>query len=126
MASVTYISKDDQIYKDFTALMQSLTILPPPPLTENEAIDIVKKAYPAVKEYPGESLPPTSIYSIRDTNGWHVSFQTEGSGVPYVLAAICFNVDDQKTVSKIGEYKHEPNSIGIERIDPKTCKAFVQ
>lgn len=87
-------------------------------LSESEAITLLKSTYPEYKNYPNDNLPPQSIKTEKDINGWYVAFMQEGSGRP-LLGVTCFFVDNEKNIHSIGKY----NPI-VEKIDfsLKTCK----
>ncbi len=82
-------------------------------LTESEAISLLKAAYPELKNYPNNNLPPQSIQTKQASNGWYVAFVQEGSGRP-ILEAKCFLVTDDKTITSIGEYMPK---VGEDRYD---------
>jgi hypothetical protein len=73
-------------------------------LSEDEAIEIVKNAYPTLRDYPSDMLPPKSIYAEKDDHGWYLGFIQEGSGLPF-LGGQCFFVADDKTISETGTLK---------------------
>ncbi|PIP53027.1 hypothetical protein COX08_03250 [Candidatus Beckwithbacteria bacterium CG23_combo_of_CG06-09_8_20_14_all_34_8] len=86
-------------------------------LSESKAISILKTAYPEFNSYPNNNLPPQSIKTEQDMNGWYVVFVQEGSGKP-ILGAKCFFVDNDENIRTIGEF-----NPSIEDIDfsIKTC-----
>jgi hypothetical protein len=86
-------------------------------LTESKAISILKTAYPEFNSYPNDNLPPQSIRTEKDMNGWYVAFVQEGSGRP-ILGAKCFFVNNDESIRPIGEF-----NPSIEDIDfsIKTC-----
>ena len=88
--------------------------------TESEAISFLKAAYPEFKNYPNENLPPQSIQTKQDSDGWYVAFVQEGSGRP-ILEAKCFLVKDDKTIIVIGEYVPK---AGEDRYDLWGIKIF--
>jgi len=75
-------------------------------LTESESISLLKNAYPEFKNYPNDNLPPQSIKTERDINGWYVAFVQEGSGRP-IISAKCFFVKNDGTISILGEFNPE-------------------
>ena len=81
--------------------------------TESEAISLLKGSYPEFKNYPNDNLPPQTIQTKQDSNGWYVAFVQEGSGRP-ILEAKCFLVKDDKTMIVIGEYVPK---VGEDRYD---------
>lgn len=72
-------------------------------LSESEAITLLKSTYPEYKNYPNNNLPPQSIKTEKDTNGWYVTFMQEGSGRP-LLGAKCFFVNNDGNIRSIGEF----------------------
>ncbi len=86
-------------------------------LTESKAISILKNAYPEYQNYPNDNLPPQSIRTEKDIDGWYVAFVQEGSGRP-ILGAKCFFVNYDESIRVIGEFNPT-----IEDIDfsIKTC-----
>jgi hypothetical protein len=86
-------------------------------LTEDKAISVLKFSYPEYQNYPNDNLPPQSIRTKKDINGWYVAFVQEGSGRP-ILGAKCFFVNNKESIRFIGEFK-----ATIEDIDfsIKTC-----
>ncbi|MFW6286037.1 MAG: hypothetical protein ACOC16_02850 [Nanoarchaeota archaeon] len=86
-------------------------------LTESEAISILKNTYLEFGNYPNDNLPPQSISTEKDPNGWYVAFVQEGSGRP-ILGAKCFFVKNDKTIRILGEFNPE---IGDNDYSIKTC-----
>ena len=72
-------------------------------ISQSTAIAIVKTIYPEFIHYPNDNLPPQSIRTEKDTNGWYVAFVQEGSGRP-ILGAKCFFVNNDGSVYSIGEF----------------------
>ena len=86
-------------------------------LIESEAISILKNAYPEFENYPNDNLPPQSISTEKDADGWYVAFVQEGSGRP-ILGAKCFFVQNDKTIRILGEFNPK---IGDIVFSLKTC-----
>jgi len=79
-------------------------------LTESEAISILKKDYPEYQNYPNDNLPPQSIRTDEDIDGWYISFVQEGSGRP-IIKAKCFFVDNNGNIRVIGEFEPKIGDI---------------
>ena len=79
-------------------------------LTNLQAINIVKTAYPEFANYPNDHLPPQSIKTEKDSDGWYIAFVQEGSGRPIVWAK-CFFVKNDSTLKVIWEFKPEAQDI---------------
>lgn len=73
-------------------------------LTEGQAIRILQDSYPELTDYPSDTLPPRSIRSEADGEGWYVAFVQEGSGRP-MLGAKCFHVSADESVRATGEFQ---------------------
>jgi len=86
-------------------------------LTESKAISILKSAYPEFNSYPNDNLPPQSISTEKDENGWYVAFVQEGSGRP-LLGAKCFFVNNDESFRTIGELNPSIEDINF---SIKTC-----
>ncbi len=89
-------------------------------LKESEAIDFVKAKYTELEVYPNDKLPPTSIKSEKDSDGWYLAFIQEGSGVP-IISAKCFFVQNSKEIKEVGNYQNTSSKL-VSQISPKTCK----
>lgn len=122
MASVTFLTPEDRIVKDFDNIIESLKLAP---LTETEAISVVKDRYPELRTYPGDTLPPKTINATRlsDNSGWGLVFAENGSGLPGILKARCFTVSDDRTLKSTGTFTRTGNQ-GANTVDPLTCKAI--
>lgn len=90
-------------------------------LTREQAIRRVQQQHPELSAYPSDRLPPRSIEAVRDpsSRGWSVAFLQLGSGRP-LIAATCFRVLDEGTVTRTGEYR--PVLGESADIDPRTCR----
>jgi hypothetical protein len=88
-------------------------------LEEKEAINLIKKQYSQFQDFPSDGLPPKIIRTEKSDNGWYVTFETQGSGIP-IIEAKCFLVDNSKTVIQIGEYKPGMGDMKMD-ISIKTC-----
>ncbi len=73
-------------------------------LTRDEAIEVVKSAYPDLQDYPSDMLPPKSIRVEEGSQGWYLGFIQEGSGLPF-LGGRCFFVANNGTISETGTLK---------------------
>lgn len=121
VASVTYMSPDDAIVAAFESLMGSMTLSAEGTLSREKAISLAKAKHPELAAFPSEGLPPRSIGSEPAGGGWFLSFESHGSGVPFVLDAACYKVTEDGAVAKIGEYKKPANADGAQWISPRTC-----
>jgi len=68
-------------------------------LGEADAIATVRDSFPELRGYPSDNLPPRSIRTERDSDGWFVAFVQEGSGIP-IIDARCFHVGNDRSVSE--------------------------
>lgn len=87
-------------------------------ISEDKAILLIKKQYPELASFPSDGLPPKVIQTERSDIGWHVMFETLGSGIP-IIEARCFLVDDLGIVTKIHEYKNTGDMTAS--LSVKTC-----
>ena len=94
-------------------------------LGEKEAIDAILVQYPELAVYQTTDLPPSSIESKQTADGWYVGFIRRGSGVPGILDAKCYYVNNDKTITSIGEYI-QGNSGAVDGINLETCKSSVE
>lgn len=72
-------------------------------IDENKAVSLIQETYPEYQAYPSDNLPPRSIRSMQDGNGWRIQFVQEGSGVP-IISATCFHVSGTGTILNTGNY----------------------
>jgi hypothetical protein len=79
-------------------------------LSESEAISVLKTAYPEFNSYPNNNLPPQSIRTEKDLNGWYVAFVQEGSGRS-IIGAKCFFVNNDRSIRVIGEFNPSIDDI---------------
>ena len=89
-------------------------------LSEDDAIDIMLIEYPKLAEYQTTDLPPSSILSKQRRDGWYLGFIQRGSGVPGILDAQCYFVNNDKTITVIGEYTRESEAV-VQEIALETC-----
>jgi hypothetical protein len=87
-------------------------------ISEAKAILLIKEQYPELTSFPSDGLPPKVIRVEKSDIGWHVMFETLGSGIP-IIEARCFLVDDLGIVTKIREYKNTGDMI--DSLSVKTC-----
>ena len=86
-------------------------------LSEEGAVSLLKKAHPEYAAYPNDKLPPQSIRTEKDVDGWYVAFLQEGSGRP-LISADCYYVGNDKTTRSIGKFTPQ----GVEsQFSLKTC-----
>lgn len=93
-------------------------------LTEEEAVDAILAEYPQLAVYQNTDLPPSSIESKQSGDAWYVGFIRRGSGVPGILDAKCYSLDN-KTITPIGEYR-QGNSGTVDAINLETCKPMME
>lgn len=86
-----------------------------------QAIALIKRKYPELKNYPSDSLPPRSIAAESDETGWNVAFIQNGSGKP-VIAARCFRVYPDKTIKETGEFIPRPGAPSAADFSAKDCR----
>lgn len=122
MASVSYMAQNDDIRTDFGSIMATLRLKEPAPLSEQSALEYVKSRFTELAGYPSNGLPPKTVSSKRSAGAWNFAFQTEGSGVPYILSAACYSVTDAKIVAKVGDYSRVQGAAEAETLDPSTCR----
>lgn len=109
-------------------LLVKVFMLSPQPtsvLSAQEAIDAVLVLYPELAVYQTTDLPPSSIESKQGSGGWYLGFVRRGSGVPGILDAKCYYLDNNKTIISIGEYQ-QGNSGAVEVINLETCESAVE
>ncbi|MFA6549954.1 MAG: hypothetical protein WCT36_01195 [Candidatus Gracilibacteria bacterium] len=111
------MNKNKYIYIIFITVIL-LTIDCQKNLTESSAISILQTAYPEFNTYPNDNLPPQSIRTEQDTNGWHIAFVQEGSGVP-IIGAKCYFVNNDESIQTIGEFTPSTDDMDF---SIKTCK----
>lgn len=94
-------------------------------LGEKEAIEAMLVQYPQLAIYQTTDLPLSSIESKQNEDGWYVGFIKRGSGVSGILDAKCYYVNNNKTITSIGEYK-QGNSGAVDVINLETCESDVE
>ena len=104
----------------FKAVIRDETPLTIVDLEEREAISLIKKQYPQLRDFPSDELPPKTIRVEKSIEGMYVIFETQGSGYP-IIEATCFLVDDSKTVNLIGKYTPQGAIDMNTNISFKTC-----
>lgn len=77
-------------------------------ISKEQAILLIKNQHPKLQDFPSNGLPPKTIHAEKSGVGWHIMFETQGSGVP-IIEAKCFLVDGDGTVVATGEYKNSGN-----------------
>ncbi len=94
-------------------------------LGEEEAINSVIEAYPELAVYKTMELPPSSIKTLQKVDGWYVGFIQNGSGLPGIRRAECYNVSLENIVVQVGTYQPsdslEEEQI-VEDIILETCQ----
>lgn len=90
----------------------------PYPVSESDAIALVKDHYPEFQAYPTSNLPPKSIEVINTEDGWRIGMYVEGSGVRGILKANCFLVTKTGTVTETGLFQGEGPAQNINLV---TC-----
>jgi len=91
-------------------------------LSEKEAIAEMIVQYPQLAVYQKTDLPPSSIESKQGADGWYLGFIKRGSGVPGVLEAECYYIDNDKTIILTGEYKQEGSGT-VNFVNLENCTA---
>ncbi len=104
----------------FTVLLKSASIP-----KEEEALNIVLKEYPNLAKYQTTDLPPSSIESKQTPDGWYFGFIQSGSGLPGILNAQCYFLNNNKNITLVGEYKKDITEK-VESIVLETCKPVVE
>lgn len=84
-----------------------------------EAISLIKKQYPQLQDFPSNNLPPKVIRVEKSSSGVYLIFETQGSGIP-IIEARCFFVDNENTITVIGQYKPEIGDMKT-NISFQTC-----
>jgi heat shock protein HslJ len=92
------------------------------PQTDEQAVTLVKKAYPFYEDYPSDNLPPKSIEVEKTSEGWRVGMYMEGSGLQGILKANCFLVASSGAVIETGIFQGEGPA---KRINLATCTPVV-
>ncbi len=88
--------------------------------TDGGAIELIKKQYPELKDYPSTNLAPKSIKSEKSSDGLYVAFIQEGSGRP-IISARCFFVDKQNNIISERLYNPSFSEDSTAEFSPKTC-----
>lgn len=97
-------------------------------LSEKEAVALLIDQYTQLEQYQNTNLPPSSIESKQTADGWNLGFIRRGSGLPGILDATCYFVDNNKNITSIGEYKQDnfkenaKEFIAIDVINIETCQ----
>jgi hypothetical protein len=95
---------------------------PGTPLSATEATEAVKKELTRQNlPIATDGLPPRSYTAIRHQTNWYVIQQTEGSGLPGILSALCFRVSNNGNVTQIGTFTKNGSAATVSRLDPHTC-----
>lgn len=89
-------------------------------ISEQIAIEVIKNKIPDLIDYPSDQFPPKSIKSEEVSNGWHVAFIQEGSGVP-IISARCFFVDANKNILDEKNYAPKINEDVVGDFSVTTC-----
>lgn len=92
------------------------------PLTQDQAIDAVIAQHPELEAYKTNSLPPSSIETKVQTDGWSIAFIQRGSGLPGILQAQCYHVSVSGNVVATGQYPQGDNS-GADTIRIEDCSS---
>ena len=87
-------------------------------LSESDAVAVLKAAYPEFQNYPNNSLPPQTIRTEKEADGWYVAFVQEGSGRP-ILGAKCYFVSNDKQIRETGTFA--PADLNESGFSIKTC-----
>ena len=90
-------------------------------LSEREAVDTVLLKYPELAQYQTTSLPPSSIDAKQTKLGWVLGFIRRGSGLPGIIDARCYSVDNNKNITAVGEFKKESTTTIVDSINLETC-----
>ncbi len=93
-----------------------------PPLTDEQAVALVKKTYPLFEDYPSDNLPPKSVEVEKISEGWRVGMYMEGSGLHGILKANCFLVTSSGVVTETGIFQGQGPA---QRINLATCTPVV-
>jgi hypothetical protein len=88
--------------------------------SSGEAVELIKKKYPELKDYPSDKLAPKSISVEEGKDGWYIAFIQEGSGRP-ILSATCFFVDNQKNILSMKTYSPAVEEDSTAEFSPRTC-----
>ncbi len=88
-------------------------------IDEQDAIRIIRNAYPELEAYPSDGLPPRSIRTERAAGGWYIAFIQEGSGLP-ILSARCYFAGDNRTVLLTGMV-HQSMMVLPQDFSPGRC-----
>ncbi|MFA6338454.1 MAG: hypothetical protein WCW87_00095 [Candidatus Paceibacterota bacterium] len=89
--------------------------------SEDQAIAMVKARYPEFADYPSNDLPPKTVMTTFDVNGWYVAFIKKGLVFP-VVGANCFLVKGDSSIVENGKFTPDNSTISKEDFSPKTCK----
>ncbi len=90
-------------------------------LTETQAIERVKNAFPEFADYNlAKDGGAKTISTQQSKDDWYVAFQIEGSGLP-IVHADCFLVDANGAVSQTGTYSPVGPEVFRSTFSPRTC-----
>lgn len=90
-------------------------------LTEADAITAAIAVHPELAKYQTTSLPPSSIEAEAADDGWNLGFIQRGSGLPGILNAQCFHVNNKKEVTETGQYQRQKDVV-TENLILSTCE----
>jgi len=88
--------------------------------SESMAISAVVAQYPELEAYKTKSLPPSSIETKEQADGWSVAFIQSGSGAPGILKAQCYYVSTKGAVLATGQFA-ENNLAGADTLNIENC-----
>ncbi len=91
--------------------------------TEDEGMrKLIEIKYPDFRDYENqESFAGHAVATDSRDGDFYVAYLELGSGIP-IVNATCFQVDEQKTVKRIGSFPHPSGSlVSHEEFDPVTC-----
>lgn len=94
-------------------------------LTKKSAKELLFAQYPEMKDSEA-SLPPHLFYYFpSEDTGWKIVYTTEGSGVDQILAAECFEINRDSSVTKLGSYQAKTYDsyivTDVSQLDENTC-----
>jgi len=88
--------------------------------SESMAISAVIAQHPELEAYTTKSLPPSSIETKEQTDGWSVAFVQRGSSAPGILKAQCYYVSTKGAVLATGQYTGN-NLAGADTLNVENC-----
>lgn len=86
----------------------------------DDAIKRVQKMESSLRDYPSDNLPPKRIAQEEIKDGWLLGFYMEGSGLPGILAASCYRVMNDGTITSTGFFSAN-GQPGPQALDLVTC-----